>query len=673
MEGMDTSFFRAFIILVMLAFLQQGEAWGQFDFGDAPATYQTLLPSGARHTIVIGGPRLGSLIDPEADGQPGLGAQGDDSTTLDDEDGVVGPVQWEANTLVTLQITVNQACRLDAWVDWRRDTSWAGGLDDTFDQIALARPLQAGVNSVSVFVPPFAVPGVTYARFRVSTTGGLSTGGLASDGEVEDYAVLITSATLETLPRLEYVPNALPTLPVIRWLGNPAYSSQMEQSADLVTWNTFDLPKGEVSGVNEVTVQARHLVDGKRFFRLVRRPLYTTPIPLPPPGNEESHQFKNLTFVHGGIMRSYRLKLPNTWTPAQSWPLVMLLPGHGQSVDSFWNLRSEMLPMANGGNGIDACILCFAEATSGDSDHAWFTYNDPRPSYPSLDLPWIDDYTFIKALTQWLIDSGLNIDTHRMYCGGFSNGANMTHFIASKADRPFAAFAMIDGGVQLGVRGAPATTPLLADTPLPVLPRPVLINNQLDSTAWPYEGEPLVYPSSYNFGVPSPGARSTVARWATTNGVSGAAANHNTQSYTTPTAGSISTFTWNDVAGPTMAIDRSDLRPDIGWPGSLVGSNGWTTANNGGFALYIDPRTPASLRSQFPHTIAPHPTNSGRIIVKNGTWTREIWTPSMPGSNPANTVELITMSTGGHNWPEADSPWDGEREVLIFFQNHPLP
>lgn len=644
----------------------------QLDFGDAPATYQTLLPGGARHTVVLSGPRLGSLIDPEADGQPGAAAQGDDGATLDDEDGVAGPVQWEANTLVTLQITVNQACRLDAWVDWRGDTSWAGGVDDTFDQIALARPLQAGVNTVSVFVPPFAVAGVTYARFRVSTTGGLGTGGLADDGEVEDYALLITAATQATVPQLVFVPQTLPTPPVIRWQGNPAYSSQMEESSDLVTWNTFGLPKGENSGLNEVTVQPRLLIGGKRFFRLVRKPLHTTPIPLPPPGSEESHQFKNLTFVHGGITRSFRLKLPNTWTPAQSWPLVMMLPGHGQSVENFWELRSEMRDLANGGGGIDACIQCFAEATSSDGGHGWFPFNDPRPTYPSFDLPWIDDYAFIKALVQWLVASGLNIDTQRMYCAGFSNGANMTHFVASKPDHPFAAFAMIDGGIALEIRGSPPGNPLLTDIPLPALPRPVLINNQLDSIAWPYEGKPLVDPSPYTFGTYNCGVRATVARWAKANGVSGAEANHTAQTYFLPD-GSVNTFAWNDMTGPTMSVARFDLRPDIGWPNSLWGSNGWNVGNTDHFADYVDPRTPAGLRTPFPHVIAPHPTNGERITVKQGTWKREIWTPSMSGSNPANIVELITMSTGGHNWPEADSPWDGSREVLLFFQNHPLP
>ena len=107
---MDTPSLRSLLALMLVSFPPLVQA--QLDFGDAPATYQTLLPGGARHTVVLSGPRMGSLIDPEADGQPGSAAQGDDGATLDDEDGVTSPLQWEANTLVTIQITVNKACRL---------------------------------------------------------------------------------------------------------------------------------------------------------------------------------------------------------------------------------------------------------------------------------------------------------------------------------------------------------------------------------------------------------------------------------------------------------------------------------------------------------------------------------------------------------------------------------
>jgi hypothetical protein len=59
------------------------------DYGDAPASYGTLLADdGARHQIVSGF-HLGATVDADFDGQPTIGADGDDNDGLDDEDGVV--------------------------------------------------------------------------------------------------------------------------------------------------------------------------------------------------------------------------------------------------------------------------------------------------------------------------------------------------------------------------------------------------------------------------------------------------------------------------------------------------------------------------------------------------------------------------------------------------------
>jgi poly(3-hydroxybutyrate) depolymerase len=672
MESMDIPLPRSIPLCIILALLPL-TTQAQSDFGDAPATYQTLLPNGARHTIVLSGPRLGTLIDPEADGQPGTAAQGDDGTTLDDEDGVVGPVQWEANTLVTLQVTVNQACRLDAWVDWRGDTSWGGGVEDTLDQIALARPLQAGVNSVSVFVPPFAVAGVTYARFRVSTTGGLGTGGLADDGEVEDYALLIAAAALAAIPTLEVMSPS-----VIRWQGNPAYSSQMEHSADLTIWKNYWLPEQETIGTNEVLVPPSLPTGSRHFYRLVRTPLLTTPIPLPAPGGESAHRFVHQTFVHGGIARRYRLKLPNHWVPTSSWPLVMLLPGHGQSAEEFWDNRGgtgELLDLANGvesdpGSG---WILCVPEATTGEESYRWFAYNDPRLESSDPSLVWLDDYAFVKALTQSLIDSALNIDKARVFCAGFSNGANMTHYIGSKPDHPFAAFAMFDGGIQSITHDRPVGTFIAANNPVPTIARPVLINNQIDSVAWPYEGRPFGPGATpYNFGAPCPPVRGVVAVWAKANGVAGAEVDLVSDIYTTPAASSISTHTWDYLTDIVMRMPISDARLDVGWPQALLGQNGWTQPRLNLFPD-TDPPIPAAFRSLYPHTLAPDPNFPALCVILNGTWTEEKWTPSLPGRHPYNEVVLLTMSSGGHNWPEGDSPWDGNIKLLEFFAAHPLP
>lgn len=59
------------------------------DFGDAPASYPTLLADdGARH-VLVEGVFLGARADAETNGQPEAVAVGDDNATSDDEDGIV--------------------------------------------------------------------------------------------------------------------------------------------------------------------------------------------------------------------------------------------------------------------------------------------------------------------------------------------------------------------------------------------------------------------------------------------------------------------------------------------------------------------------------------------------------------------------------------------------------
>jgi VCBS repeat-containing protein len=116
----------------------------------------------------------------------------------DDEDGVTGltggPI-GDLNPYVTtvLEVTAFKDSLLDAWIDFNRDGDW----DDPHEQIFSSKQLLAGINQLEVTPPlaPDTIPGLTYARFRVSSTGGLLPTGLAADGEVEDYSILIVPGT----------------------------------------------------------------------------------------------------------------------------------------------------------------------------------------------------------------------------------------------------------------------------------------------------------------------------------------------------------------------------------------------------------------------------------------------------------------------------------------------
>ncbi len=162
------------------------------DFGDAPdPSYPTLLASnGARHTIVSGGPILGSAIDDETDGQPTAAADGDDlaGSVPDDDDGVTfGSIMvGQLGAQVTVAVT-NGPAKLDGWIDFNGDGSWGGPMEQIFDSVDVA----AGDNVLTFDVPSWAADGPRYARFRLSTAGDLGHGGPAADGEVEDYQVTI--------------------------------------------------------------------------------------------------------------------------------------------------------------------------------------------------------------------------------------------------------------------------------------------------------------------------------------------------------------------------------------------------------------------------------------------------------------------------------------------------
>ncbi len=153
------------------------------DFGDAPPPYPvTLAVDGARH--VATGPRLGATRDNEADGQPSASAIGDGT----DEDGVTfGTIrvgQLDASLTVNVQNAPSGAM-LDAWFDFNGDGNWGG----PFERIAHSERLTSGDNVISFDVPSWTVAGNTYARFRLSSAGGLGVTGAAADGEVEDYQV----------------------------------------------------------------------------------------------------------------------------------------------------------------------------------------------------------------------------------------------------------------------------------------------------------------------------------------------------------------------------------------------------------------------------------------------------------------------------------------------------
>ena len=87
--------------------------------------------------------------------------------------------------------------RLDAWIDFNRDGDWL----DPGEQILVSANLgtSSGVKLIGFEIPAGTTPGSTFARFRLSSDGGLAPNGLANDGEVEDYAVTLAEPTRDVV------------------------------------------------------------------------------------------------------------------------------------------------------------------------------------------------------------------------------------------------------------------------------------------------------------------------------------------------------------------------------------------------------------------------------------------------------------------------------------------
>lgn len=211
----------------------------EFDFGDAPESlnYPTLLANdGARHFVPAGGATLylGSLgPDTELDGQPDNLSLGDDQAGSDDEDGVVWPVVLPSNQGVSLTVRASGAGLLNAWIDFNQDGDWSDG----GEQILVNQSLVQGVNAVGFTTPVIITGGAAFARLRFSSDSGLPPTGLASDGEVEDYQVVLNSPPQAGADTLQRYPSQ-----GVKVLVETLLANDSDADGDALTLATVDSP-----------------------------------------------------------------------------------------------------------------------------------------------------------------------------------------------------------------------------------------------------------------------------------------------------------------------------------------------------------------------------------------------------------------------------------------------
>jgi uncharacterized repeat protein (TIGR01451 family) len=188
------------------------------DRGDAPNTYRTTNSSNAPTHQISATIKLGNKLDAENDGQPTPNADGDDQDLsasnrigiVDDEDGISSFPRLTAGatsySIPTANVSATGTGTLSAWIDFNEDGVFSAA---EYTSVSVTNGTLSGPlnwNGISI-----GSVGQTFARFRFTSSilidNTATTNiderafGLATDGEVEDYAVTI-SAVVASSPNL---------------------------------------------------------------------------------------------------------------------------------------------------------------------------------------------------------------------------------------------------------------------------------------------------------------------------------------------------------------------------------------------------------------------------------------------------------------------------------------
>ena len=182
------------------------------DLGDLPDNYGTTIGNPtisppAMHWI-DGDLQLGALVDAESDGQPSVGASGDDINNnntdgaTDDEDGITFLTPLMPGEAVEIEVSAfidddaGTTATVGAWIDLDGDGIF--GADEYFSTTLTA---SAGTNIVTdtiSFTAPAFISDTVYSRFRIAFDPNevAAPTGIANSGEVEDYVLMSLGDTV---------------------------------------------------------------------------------------------------------------------------------------------------------------------------------------------------------------------------------------------------------------------------------------------------------------------------------------------------------------------------------------------------------------------------------------------------------------------------------------------
>jgi hypothetical protein len=183
-----------------------------YTFGDAPAPYPvTLAEDGARHLYDEYPQSYDHLDFASKDGVHTSGAdrrqfESYAAPKVAEQGGqfAIGSDFWAnfdiySGNRINSKFNRDATWYADAWMDWNRDGDW----NDAGERILNRQTFDLSKDETQVYlinVPTSSAEGVTYGRLRVSTSGSNSPTGLAADGFVDDFGIVITKPLASAQP-----------------------------------------------------------------------------------------------------------------------------------------------------------------------------------------------------------------------------------------------------------------------------------------------------------------------------------------------------------------------------------------------------------------------------------------------------------------------------------------
>lgn len=139
----------------------------------------------------------------------------------------------------------------------------------------------------------------------------------------------------------------------------------------------------------------------------------------------------NDTIYSGGILRKFKLYVPNSYNAATSVPLIFNLHGYGSNATQQY-YYSNFMPIADTAN----FIMVYPEGTISGTSQYW---NAGFGSGPN-------DVQFISNLID-SIKANYNIDLNSVYSCGMSNGGIMSYYLACNLPNRITAIASVTGSM----------------------------------------------------------------------------------------------------------------------------------------------------------------------------------------------------------------------------------